>query len=92
MSLSTWNSHSPCRRCFLNLPQGVWNPNGVALCFDLSIAIIIVVAIHRGHQPFLHDLHLVSTLFLHDMCGHYMHMIMRKMQCIAQIHNRASTR
>ena len=21
--LSTWNSHSPCERCFLNLPQGV---------------------------------------------------------------------
>ena len=23
MSLSTWNSHSPCVRYFLNLPQGV---------------------------------------------------------------------
>ena len=23
MSLSTWNSLSPCVRCFLNLPQGV---------------------------------------------------------------------
>ena len=24
MSLSTWNSHSPCERCFFNLPQGMW--------------------------------------------------------------------
>ena len=23
MSISTWDSHSPCFRCFLNLPQGV---------------------------------------------------------------------
>ena len=23
MSLFTWNSHSPWKRCFLNLPQGV---------------------------------------------------------------------
>ena len=31
MSLSTYNSHSPCRRCFLNLPQGgVRNSNKVA--------------------------------------------------------------
>ena len=23
MILSTWNLHSPCNRCFFNLPQGV---------------------------------------------------------------------
>ena len=29
MCLSTWNSHSPCVRYFLKLPQGVWNSYGV---------------------------------------------------------------
>ena len=36
MSISTWNSHSPCGRYFLNLPTGgVLNSNGVAQC-DLA--------------------------------------------------------
>ena len=40
MSLFIWNSYSPFGKCFLNLPQTVWNWNGVAhKCEDCEIVI-----------------------------------------------------
>ena len=41
MSLSTWNSHSPCARCcWKSSTVGVWNSNGVAhFLYDFKLAV-----------------------------------------------------
>ena len=57
MSLSIWNSHSPCARCFLNLPQGVYgiqmefpNPeeNSFERCFNSYV-------LHTGCNVSIHE-------------------------------------